>query len=90
MARVKGGMNAKRRHNKVLKLAKGYFGSKHRLYKTAKDFKSDIAGFGRYALPKYSTWNDWTSSDWLNNYQNAFFKVNVETEIQGGYLFTKI
>jgi len=60
------------------------------LYKTAKNFKSDIAGFGKYALPKYSTWDDWISSDWLNNYQNAFFKVNVETEIQGGYLFTKI
>ena len=31
MARIKGGMNAKRKHNKVLKLAKGYRGarSKH-------------------------------------------------------------
>ena len=36
MARVKGG-NKKNRRNKILKLAKGYFGSKHRLYKTAKE-----------------------------------------------------
>ncbi len=35
MARVKGGFTTRRRHKKVLKLARGYFGSKHRLYKTA-------------------------------------------------------
>jgi len=35
MARVKGGIVTRRRHKKVLKLAKGYFGSKHRLFKTA-------------------------------------------------------
>lgn len=60
------------------------------LYKTSKEFKSDINDFGKYALPKYSTWNDWIDSDWLNNYQNAFFKVTVNTNIQDGYLFTKI
>ncbi|PRO64298.1 50S ribosomal protein L20 [Alkalicoccus urumqiensis] len=37
MARVKGGYTTRRRHKKVLKLAKGYTGSKHRLYRTAKD-----------------------------------------------------
>lgn len=58
------------------------------LYKTSKDFKSDIAGFGKYVLPKYTTWDEWVESDWLNNYENAFFKVNVKTNIQGGYLFT--
>lgn len=35
MARVKGGYVTKRRRNRILKLAKGYFGSKHTLYKTA-------------------------------------------------------
>jgi large subunit ribosomal protein L20 len=35
MARVKGGYVSRRRRKKVLKLAKGYFGSKHRLFKTA-------------------------------------------------------
>ena len=35
MPRVKGGYVTRRRRNKVLKLAKGYFGSKHTLYKTA-------------------------------------------------------
>ncbi|NGZ75926.1 50S ribosomal protein L20 [Saccharibacillus alkalitolerans] len=37
MARVKGGFVTRRRHKKVLKLAKGYFGSKHRIFKTAKE-----------------------------------------------------
>ena len=37
MARVKNGATTKARHKKVLKQAKGYFGSKHRLYKTAKE-----------------------------------------------------
>jgi large subunit ribosomal protein L20 len=36
MPRVKGGIVARKRRKKVLKLAKGYFGSKHRLFKTAK------------------------------------------------------
>ena len=37
MTRVKSGVQTKRRHKKVLKEASGYFGSKHRLYKTAKE-----------------------------------------------------
>ena len=37
MTRVKGGTVSKTRRRKVLKLAKGYFGSKHRLYKTAQE-----------------------------------------------------
>ncbi|MCY0900598.1 MAG: 50S ribosomal protein L20 [Firmicutes bacterium] len=35
MARVKGGTVTRRRHKKILKLARGYFGSKHRLFRTA-------------------------------------------------------
>lgn len=35
MARVKRGVNAKKRHKKVLKQAKGYFGAKSKLFKTA-------------------------------------------------------
>lgn len=35
MARVKRAVNAKKNHKKVLKLAKGYYGSKSKLYKTA-------------------------------------------------------
>ena len=37
MARVRNGVVTKARHKKVLKEASGYFGSKHRLYKSAKE-----------------------------------------------------
>lgn len=37
MPRVKGGVTTRRRHKKILKLAKGYFGSKHTLFKTANE-----------------------------------------------------
>ena len=37
MARVKNGAATKARRKKILKEAKGYFGSKHRLFKTAKE-----------------------------------------------------
>ena len=37
MTRVKGGTITRARHKKALKMAKGYFGSKHKLYKTAKE-----------------------------------------------------
>ena len=36
MARIKGGMNAKTKHNRVLKLAKGYRGARSKQYKIAK------------------------------------------------------
>ena len=36
MARIKGGMNAKKKHNRVLKLAKGYRGARSKQYKIAK------------------------------------------------------
>jgi large subunit ribosomal protein L20 len=35
MPRVKGGPKTRAKHKKVLKMARGYFGSKHRLYRTA-------------------------------------------------------
>ncbi|NLK21559.1 MAG: 50S ribosomal protein L20 [Epulopiscium sp.] len=36
MARVKGGINAKKRHKRILKLAKGYRGAKSKQFRTAK------------------------------------------------------
>ena len=47
MTRVKGGTVARARRKKVLKQAKGYFGSKHRLYKTAKE---QLMHSGQYAF----------------------------------------
>ena len=46
MARVKGGTISRARHKKVMKKAKGYFGSKHRLYRTAHE---QVMHSGKYA-----------------------------------------
>ena len=37
MARVKGGVVSRKRRNRILKLAKGYYGAKHILFRTAKE-----------------------------------------------------
>ena len=47
MTRVKGGTVARARRKKVLDQAKGYFGSKHRLYKTAHE---QVMHSGQYAF----------------------------------------
>lgn len=36
MARIKGGMNARKKHNRILKLAKGYRGARSKQYRVAK------------------------------------------------------
>ena len=46
MARVKGGIMSHKRRKKVLKLAKGYYGARHRLFRTA---KQAVMKSGRYA-----------------------------------------
>lgn len=47
MARVKGGTISRARHKKVMKQAKGYFGSKHRLYRSANE---QVMHSGKYAF----------------------------------------
>ena len=37
MARVKGGVVSRKRRKRILKLAKGYYGAKHILFRTAKE-----------------------------------------------------
>ncbi len=59
------------------------------LYKTAKDFKSDINGFGKYALNNFFTTQDFDSYNWLDNYKNAFFKVEVDTSVKSSMLITE-
>ena len=46
MARVKGGIMSHKRRKKVLKLAKGYYGARHRLFRTA---KQAVMKSGQYA-----------------------------------------
>lgn len=55
-------------------------------YKTSKEFKSDILGLGKYVVSDFTTWDKWIDYNWLSQYENAFFDVNVKTDVKSGYL----
>ncbi|MCI8394356.1 MAG: 50S ribosomal protein L20 [Bacilli bacterium] len=91
MARVKGGSVSKNRRRKVLKQAKGYFGSKHRLYKTAqeqlfhsgayayRDRKQNKRNFRRLWITRINAacrMNDISYSKFMNGLSIAGIEVN--------------
>ena len=57
-------------------------------YKTAKEFHSDIAGFGRHAIHNFKTSDEFDEYDWLNHYQDAFFETDAKVTIKSGFLLT--
>jgi len=59
------------------------------LYKTSKELKSDINGFGKYALSNFLTTQDFENYNWSYNYKNSFFKVKIKTYIKSGMLITE-
>lgn len=56
------------------------------LYKTAKVFKSDITAFGKYAVSNFATIDEWNEYNWLDNYKNSFFNVDINVDIVSRYL----
>lgn len=58
------------------------------LYKTSKDFKSDISGIGTHASINFLTQQELDKYDWLKKYENCVFQVNVQTSIKSGYFLT--
>ena len=58
------------------------------LYKTSKEFESDIDGIGKSLLTKFKTMDEWNNYDWSNNYKNTFFKVNVTTNVKSSFLLS--
>lgn len=59
------------------------------LYKTSKIFNSDINEFGTKVLSKFTTYDDYENYNWLENYQNAFFNVNVNVNVRSGFIITE-
>lgn len=57
------------------------------LYKTSKEYHSDIDGFGRHAVKYFSTIQEWEEYNWIDNYQNSIFNVDVTTNLKSGYTF---
>lgn len=91
MTRVKGGTVSKTRRRKVLKLAKGYFGSKHRLYKTAqeqlfhsgayayRDRKQNKRNFRKLWITRINAAceiNDMSYSRFINGLNKAGIEIN--------------
>ena len=59
------------------------------LYKTSKDLKSDINGFGKYTLKNFITTGQYEDYNWPENYKNSFFDVEVNTSVKSGMLITE-
>lgn len=91
MTRVKGGSVAKNRRRKVLKSAKGYFGSKHRLCKTAqeqtfhsgayayRDRKQNKRNFRKLWITRINAacrMNDISYSKFINGLSKAGIEIN--------------
>jgi len=91
MTRVKGGTVSKNRRRKVLKQAKGYFGSKHRLYKTAqeqlfhsgayayRDRKQNKRNFRKLWITRINAacrMNDISYSKFINGLSKAGIEIN--------------
>ena len=91
MTRVKGGTVSKNRRRKVLKQAKGYFGSKHRLYKTAqeqlfhsgayayRDRKQNKRNFRKQWITRINAacrMNDISYSKFINGLAKANIEIN--------------
>lgn len=58
------------------------------LYKTSKDYKSDISGTGKYAISNFKTRAEYEEYNWLDNFQNAFFDVETEVKVKSSFLIT--
>lgn len=59
------------------------------LYKTSKDFKSDINGFGNFAAKNFITTSQYEEYNWLESYKDAFFNVQVDTSVKSGMLISE-
>lgn len=57
------------------------------LNKTSKEFNSDIADFGKHALNKFLTIDDWENYKWNSKYSNANFNVDVDINVTSSLLF---
>lgn len=56
------------------------------LYKTSKEFKSDTTGFGKYAVSNFWNLSDWAKYNWLDNYQNSFFDLDIDVNVKSRFL----
>ena len=58
------------------------------LYKTSNEFNADIIGFGNYALSLFLTTQEFESYNWLENYQNSIFDININANVESALLLS--
>ena len=51
------------------------------LYTISKEYNSDIAGIGRFATKDFLTISDFENINWLDNFKDCFFDVNVDSNV---------
>lgn len=59
------------------------------LYKTSSVFETDINAIGVYALSKFTTTTEFDNYNWLENYKNSTFDIDINTVIDSGFLLTQ-
>lgn len=59
------------------------------LYKTSREFKSDINGFGKNVLNKFWTTQEFNDYNWKSNYKESYFDVKVDTSVESSVLLTE-
>lgn len=45
--------------------------------------------FGKNAVTQFLTIPEWENYNWLDNYKNSFFKVNVDSSVKSGFILTQ-
>lgn len=83
------GFSSKEQTEKLEAITNAYFEEvlTNYLYKISKEYNTDIDGFGKYAVKYFSDKNSWDNYNWLNNFQNSFFRVEVKSNIKSSTNF---
>ena len=58
------------------------------LYKSAKEFNADIVGIGKHSLKSFFTFDEYADYNWLENYKNSFFDVNIDVNVKSASLLS--
>lgn len=58
------------------------------LYRTSKELKSDINGFGTHSLKLFLTSEEYKDYDWNSHYQDSFFDVSVDVNVKSASLLS--
>ncbi len=56
------------------------------LYKTSREFNSDISGVGKYARSKFNTCSEFDDYNWLDHFENCCFNVDAKITVKSNFL----